>query len=525
MEQAPASLSLVLAASALLSAYVAGWSLKLRRRIPIEPFVALMASIAIYSAGAAVETSQMTVDGMLAAVRFEYVGLAFIPPLFLIMSLQLLWRRRVASWVWVALMIIPIVTLVMVMTMPFHEFFYVDPRADVSGAFPVLDFERGPWYLVNFTQQAFLVVAATVIMLRFALVVRRQLRWAALVIAVAASLPVTASLLYFLGWEPLGTDPVPLFLGISGVLTAIAVFGLNVFDLIPAARELALNGASVALLVLDPGGTVRDFNNAARELPGMEGLRDGHQLPTAGVLGSELAAIAGQPGSATEFAAESGEQRRHFQAMSYTVAGEDGLPRGVALVVQDITETKSRMDLLTEQATTDSLTGALSRRALLDRAQAALADARHDHHSVAVMMVDMDDFKLINDRYGHAAGDRALARASEAMHSVLRSQDVLGRWGGDEFLLILPNADPDSATHIARRLQDRFEQLDPNDMPHPLRASVGIAVGVPDPDHDVPAFIDLADKALYLAKNSAGQRISVRDLNGDEARPPKQRRS
>ena len=518
MSQAPASLVLLLAAAALLCLFVAGWSLTLRRQVPIEAFAALMVCIGIYTVGSAVELSEQTAAGMLSAIRFEYVGLSFIPPLMLVVALQLVWQRRVPSLLFAALLVIPVITLGMVFTTPMHDLFYVDPRAVDGGSFPVLEFERGPWYLLNFAQQAALVITATVYLLRFALRVRRELRWATTLIAVAATLPVAVSLLYFLGWRPLGIDPVPLFLGLSGVLIAISLLGLNLLDLIPTARALALDRVSIALLVMDAQGVVRDCNDAARQLPGMSALAVGKQLPAHNPLGGVLTELAAEPGRSSEFSVpgpESGtdsDETRYYQAMSYPVSAYGQGARGVALVVQDISETQSKLVRLTEQASTDALTGALTRRAITHRARQVMRDAHLAGSPVALLMVDMDRFKAINDRFGHATGDEALAMACHQMRSVLRAQDLLGRWGGDEFVLVLPDAGPASAMQVARRLQGRLRGLEPQRVPYSLLASVGIATGVPGPEDDVDSFMALADEALYRAKERGESQVELTEL-------------
>ena len=121
-------------------------------------------------------------------------------------------------------------------------------------------------------------------------------------------------------------------------------------------------------------------------------------------------------------------------------------------------------------------------------------------------MIDLDHFKEINDSWGHAAGDEALVRSYRALRSRLRSSDVLGRIGGDEFAALVLHVDETAALQVAGEMRDAVArvgmELAAEGRPNRLSASVGIApLGVDDP-RDVDALIDLADQRMYLAKRA-----------------------
>ena len=107
---------------------------------------------------------------------------------------------------------------------------------------------------------------------------------------------------------------------------------------------------------------------------------------------------------------------------------------------------------LKEQANTDGLTGLLNHRAIQERLDVELARAQRADQSVAVLMVDLNRFKHVNDTHGHQIGDRVLQRIAQVLKSTLREYDEVGRYGGDEFLVILPEAGATEATEIANRI-------------------------------------------------------------------------
>jgi len=156
----------------------------------------------------------------------------------------------------------------------------------------------------------------------------------------------------------------------------------------------------------------------------------------------------------------------------------------------------------TNLARTDSLTGLPNRRSFEELARRELARADRLRSTLAVAMIDLDDFKLINDREGHAGGDRVLRRFAATAGRILRSVDIAARMGGDEFALLLPDVNPESTRRALRRFQTAL--LD--DKQDPTSCSIGVAhVGGGDLDD----ALRHADEALYRAKRSGKGTIEL----------------
>jgi diguanylate cyclase (GGDEF)-like protein len=160
-------------------------------------------------------------------------------------------------------------------------------------------------------------------------------------------------------------------------------------------------------------------------------------------------------------------------------------------------------------ATTDPLTGISSRRAFREDADKYIALARRHRSQVSALAVDIDRFKSINDTYGHAAGDQVLKAVAGCLAAELRQSDVLGRMGGEEFGIILPDANAEAALAVAEKLRHAIAKLTfPGSRP-PIRvtASFGIAALDPGAD-DLDSVMVKADEALYEAK-AGGRNMSV----------------
>ncbi|HEV6964487.1 GGDEF domain-containing protein [Roseateles sp.] len=160
---------------------------------------------------------------------------------------------------------------------------------------------------------------------------------------------------------------------------------------------------------------------------------------------------------------------------------------------------------LGQQAKTDELTGALNRRGLLQELEQAHASALQGRAGYALMMVDVDHFKAINDQHGHAQGDQVLRTVSASLRAALRSVDLVGRWGGEEFCVLLPRTRLADAEHLAQRVAARVAAPGPG-----VRVTVSIGVSEYGPaDADVQAVIRRADDALYAAKDAGRNRVVV----------------
>jgi diguanylate cyclase (GGDEF)-like protein len=162
-------------------------------------------------------------------------------------------------------------------------------------------------------------------------------------------------------------------------------------------------------------------------------------------------------------------------------------------------------------ATIDELTGIWNRRSFFENAGREFQRSQRTLRPLAVLMFDVDHFKSVNDTYGHAAGDQVLRGLAERCRSQLRVIDIIGRYGGEEFAVALPETDIEAAGHIAERLRTAIASI-PFTTAHgsiSLTISIGVAVYVPDHQTTLDAVIDRADRALYIAKRSGRNCVRV----------------
>ncbi len=173
---------------------------------------------------------------------------------------------------------------------------------------------------------------------------------------------------------------------------------------------------------------------------------------------------------------------------------------------QRVTDRTSELEHL---ATTDPLTGIHNRRSLMQQAETECARARRHKHSLAVLMLDLDHFKSINDTHGHEAGDLVLSAFAEELLRTIREHDVVGRYGGEEFVLVLPHLDTSGGLAAAQRLQRRLSDFRIQ-IPSGAVLRITVSIGLAELNHDesFEKLLRRADEALYTAK-SAGRNCII----------------
>ncbi len=223
------------------------------------------------------------------------------------------------------------------------------------------------------------------------------------------------------------------------------------------------------------------------------------------------------------------EKIRTFMVNAAPILDVKGTVRGVLATFDDMTNLekkhselkqtigqlyKSQEQLLDKTleleylATRDPLTGCLNRRAFLEKFETAFSEATNQGTALACLMMDLDHFKSINDRYGHATGDKVLKYVAEMIRSNSRPGDLMGRYGGEEFCLALPDTDRKHATEFAEQLRREIHVHAPADVKPAVRITASL--GVAELTQDIASSSDLinrADKALYLAKEAGRNRV------------------
>lgn len=307
-------------------------------------------------------------------------------------------------------------------------------------------------------------------------------------------------------------------LGVQGYTTSIGIIYLpgllivgwgvlryHLFDSVPFPRNRLFDMMSEGIVVLDADGRLQDLNGAARRMLRMEDGMWQRRMVTDTPLPSErwLAAHRDRVEIVSfDFALGEGEDERQFTAKITPIFHRNRVLLGSLSVLTDRTEEHRRELALRRAAVTDGLTGIYNRNGFIDELTRVLEHARAGGEQLSLLVLDIDSFKSVNDRYGHLAGDRAIRAFVDSVRATAEGMGPFGRIGGEEFALALPGLAAGEAFEYAERIRHaigRIEIADGLGSTFGITASIGIASLGPD-DRSFESLYSRADAGLYEAK-------------------------
>jgi diguanylate cyclase (GGDEF)-like protein/PAS domain S-box-containing protein len=502
-----------IAASAAISAGLGIFAHR-RRRVPAaRSFVWLMAALTVWSGCYALELVSATLPGKLFWATAKYLGSASAPVLYFALALQLTGgERRLTRPVRAALAAFALGTLAVVVTNPLHHLYWTEARL-VPGE-PESVMRHGPLFAVYGAGLYGFVLASVALFVRHYRRAPVSYRRQAALLALGGLVPLAGRI----PEDLFGVDLVPhldnviLLLLLSGLLFAVAIFRFGAFAIVHVARDLVVRNIQAGIVVLDPAERVIELNPYAAEL-----------------VGKDASAAIGQPldhvldrwppldlahANETEVVVERNGGTRCFQVQSSRLEAGRGETIGYAVVLFDVTARKLAEQRLAELARTDALTGVTNRRHFLELAEVECARARRYRRPLSILMLDVDHFKQVNDRHGHLVGDEVLRLVAARLAQHMRVTDLLGRFGGEEFICLLGEGDLAAALYTAERLRQIVEaaRLE-TDADGSLRVtiSIGLAHARGGDDFTLDGLIERADRALYASKAAGRNRVTVAD--------------
>lgn len=193
------------------------------------------------------------------------------------------------------------------------------------------------------------------------------------------------------------------------------------------------------------------------------------------------------------------------------VHDQEGSPLHIQSIVRDITERKQTMESLLERAVSDPLTDCFNRRHFFTLAEKEFSRSVRYDHPISVIMLDLDHFKRINDLFGHAIGDQVLQSIVKTCQENIRDFDILGRYGGEEFVILLPETNIENARQAADRIRKEIEKssIETDAGMISITASLGITSLTDEDDLTLDKLLDRADQALYKSKEGGRNKVTI----------------
>ena len=491
----------------------------------LAPLFGLLAAISLWVGAYALE---LLLNDHLLSVwmhRLVFVGVAVTPPAVLLTALEASGRRLGPSGerlLWSLLAPIPAVTILLTLTNDHQALFWAPGQLVRVGALSPLDTAHGPWYWIH-TAFSYACMAAGFALLAHHYARSNRPLGEAPAVAVAFLLPWSTNALHVLFGVGSSVDLTPAAFIVTGVLLYRLVRRDILAEVLPVARAEVLETLDDAVLVLDEDDRILDSNRCALGI--LEELQPDLELsppPSLADCWPALAALLaeGDPRSRGITIRNSTGATRSLELWVTQLPAHSELGNLRAVALRDVTDRLRAEFELMRSAYYDNLTGLPNRKRFFDNLGAALRAAGERGHCLALLLLDLDQFKLVNDTRGHAAGDAVLRTVAAQLLRGMRGSDIIariaaedqgpeiGRLGGDEFAIVLPRiASAQDAGDVAARLLKALEEpsqdcSDVTDSPS-ASASIGIAV-FPDDGRNAETLLKHADVALYHAKEQGG---------------------
>ncbi|MCJ7434700.1 MAG: diguanylate cyclase [Anaerolineales bacterium] len=531
---------LPLSFSAIISGIIAITAWHRRNIQGATPLAVLMLALTLWSGAYALMWAGATEYTQSFWLKIVYFGVVIAPLSFFVFVA----RTTDSNWLKphhiIGLSLIPVIILLLVWTNSLHHFFFSSEHASILKGFLVIERIRGQGFWIYVAYSYGLLLGGTVVLLREIKRASVLLRAQLTTILIGSSIPWLASIythFWFIHYSAL--DLTPIAFSISGFLFAYAIFMQSFLDLVPVARNFLVEKMMDGLLVVDANLRILDINPSAEKTFG---------ILAKDVLGKDGTKIFPQwakefhdvQSSGKEFRADvhggiSSECRYDltitpFRLNQPHVAGyliifrdithhwnaRDGLQDINKELEAKLGEINALQDELREQAMRDSLTGVYNRRFLEDALNREIPRAVEQNYPLCIIMMDLDHFKDVNDIYGHKAGDLILNEVADKIKRAIRDGDLACRYGGDEFIIILPNVTPEISCQRAEQIRQNIVAIAIKYKVVTLKVTSSLGVSVfPEHGSSADLLMRAADKALYYSKQQGRNCVTMFDPNAE----------
>ncbi|MFV0413352.1 MAG: diguanylate cyclase [Oscillospiraceae bacterium] len=496
-------------ASTVMAAAILIFSLHLRAGIRSNYFVYLALCTTLYLLGFVFETTAHTAEGAFRGVLLEYMGLSFLPALLFLFVCDYCGRQTTLPGR-VCLMLPGAGALLLVITSPWQGLFIQEGQMEIGRWASRYRIVPGPLYLAFFAF-VYLLLAVSMVLLARCIAANKKERVKSFLVLLAILLPSASGAVYLAGVTFYGADATPWVFNITLLLIGFSIFRLNLLEVLPVARDKMLEELGDAYVLVDDHQRYLAGNKAAKRLfPALRQERMG--TPLAGIEGIKDYPLGSAP-TGTELAVQ-GPQGLRYYRVSRTRVYQKRERAVTSVILYDVTENKHLVEDLNKMAAYDSLTQIYNRGTFFKLAQQRYKEAALQGQSAAVLMIDIDHFKNVNDFYGHRCGDEVLATVARRLSGRFREGDVFGRYGGEEFCVFLPGLREENAAAVGEDVRSIIAGepfVCDGGAALAVTVSVGTAVYNANRHSSLEALLSAADNALYRAKQNGRNRVEAWD--------------
>lgn len=431
--------------------------------------------------------------------HLSFIGVVTVTLSFFSFTVQYVMGKKWLTWKNIlAICIIPVAFLVLDFTNKYHWLSITDYRIQVIDGYSFLVKQYGPVFWTWTVYAYLLIILSYYLLIRMLVISLRYYKWYSLLLIIASTLPISANIIYLSEALPLSHyDPTPIALVLSIVIILYGMTRLKIGELMPFTRESLVENMQDGMILLNSENRIIDFNSVADYLIG-DGRSTNHRGRYIGEVwkkyGDDFEEIAKYKTEYREIPILRDNKKTIYEMQISPFYDYRNKITNKLITFRDITERKKAEERIIFLSFHDKLTG-LYNRAYFEEELSRLDTARH--LPLSFLIGDINGLKLVNDAFGHSEGDNILKKVSRILKKNCRECDIIARWGGDEFAILLPNTDKDLAESIAKRIRSACNRT--KDQKIPLSISLGIAAKEKK-DEQVDDVIRRAEDRMYRSK-------------------------
>jgi len=495
----------------ILSLFIGVYALFRSQSSKRNYFLLMQAVIIVYLVGYLLELTSTNAEEAFAAVKVLYIGF-FVAPLAFFFVADYCNVKIHTLFIKIPMLMVSTASLFAMWTTRSHGLVYIDYVFDKTITNHLL-FTPGPLY---YAMRIFPILC---MVLTFAIMLYRLKQWknkfrkVLLVFFHCALIPSIAEVIYLVsiatGTNPMHINFTPHSLAVMSFFLYIGVVRFNIFDIISIATVSAMEHIKEGFVLVDKSNNYLSSNPAAAEMfEDIALLRKGESIF---VVKNWPVELGNMECHSAEFSMKeaSAEGVKYFRASISPVYSENRAVMAKVIIFSDITDSVILMKELEVAACCDALTGLYNRKHFSELATASIKRALRLKQPIYVGMLDIDFFKSINDTYGHAAGDAILKIVALIMRQTIRSYDIVGRYGGEEFVFLITDLEAPDALNIVERIRENIESHTAAYENAKINVTCSIGLASFLECDTLETSLKKADTALYVAKNLGRNQVRV----------------
>jgi len=501
--------------STAILTYLSIYSFRLRKQVEVAgEFSLLMFTLTIWTVCYALELVNTTLDGKIFWATMKYLGSAPGPVIWFVFSLYYTNNQKWFTPLMRGILVIYVlVTIVVVFTNASHHWYWTE--VTMLDGFPETQSKHGFYFWIYAVGTYLLILGSVVIYIIHYIRVPSFFRTQAVLMVLGGFLPLAVRIPEdFLGLDLIPKlDNIVVFLLVSAIFFYIAIFRFNALEILPIAHDLVVQNINSGILVLNTMGLVVEINPYAKLLVDSQSdhvigkaldvaLKDWPRLEYSPQLTEQIE---------QEISLSDEDGKSFFLVQISPIRNKRGVSVGHVIMLVDITDRKFAEMELERLARTDVLTNVTNRRHFFELAEIEYQRFQRYKNPLAVMILDIDYFKQVNDRYGHIAGDQVLKLIATQCRNLLRVTDLFARYGGEEFISLLIETTRESALETAERIRKQIEKIKIEYKGETILVtiSIGLAFAENDTTINFEKIIEWADNALYQSKAYGRNMVTV----------------